>query len=46
MKNQNNNIFTPKPWNQPMNMADLKGVNTGKELYLQIVQFQIQHGRK
>ena len=30
-----------------MNMADFKVIDgTGKELYLQIVQFQIQHGRK
>jgi len=47
MKNQKTIIFTPKPWNQPMNMADFKDVHgTGKELYLHIVQFQVQHGRK
>ena len=47
MKNQKTINFTPKPWNQPMNMADFKDVHgTGKELYLHIVQFQVQHGRK
>ena len=46
MENQNTKIFTPKPWNQPMNMSDIKSSTAGKELYLQIVQFQIQHGRK
>ena len=46
MENPNTKIFTPKPWNQPMNMSDIKSSTAGKELYLQIVQFQIQHGRK